>query len=46
MKILIRTTEYSVIVDLNKTNLEEYITCLYEQYPITGFEIIKWKWEL
>ncbi len=34
MKILISTTRYSVIVDLEKSTLEEYIMCLDEQYGI------------
>lgn len=34
MKILISSTEYAIIIDLNEATLWEYLTCLEEQYPI------------
>ena len=34
MKILVSTTEYSIIIDLDKASLWEWMTCLEEQYPL------------
>lgn len=34
MKVLISSTEYSVIIDLEETTLEEWMMCLESQYPL------------
>ena len=34
MKILISTTEYSIIADLEQTTLTEWLICLEKQYPL------------
>jgi len=34
MKILVSSTEYSIIINLKETSLMEWLMCLEEQYPL------------
>jgi len=34
MKVLVSTSEYSIIIDLEETSLEEWFICLESQYGI------------
>jgi len=41
MKMLVSSTEYAIIIDLNEANLWEWLTCLEEQYPLKEERIRK-----
>ena len=36
MKVFISCTEYAIVIELEEAHLWEWLTCLEEQYALTG----------